>query len=277
MMRMVFWAGLFGLVFVYLFVSAPAPLPDNRPDANAVDATVPIATLFDIVNLVNSGARQLYTERIVSAGAAAGLKFDERWLDEGVEAGPLPALFLRLTASKLEAMRSPLSLFLGSDNSINSSNQFQGEQVAAFKRMRVALAPQYFDMPTLNTTVGMYPDLASAPGCVRCHNEHERTPKKDWKLNDLMGATTWTYPRATVTAQEARSRVAELYRSINEAYATYLGRVTAFGQPIEIGKNWPADGRRALPDAQTFMQAVYAATGPEVARLAVADLEPTRQ
>ena len=54
------------------------------------------------------------------------------WKDEDVQAGPLPALFLRETAARLEASPVPLGLFLGSDYPISPSNRFQGAQAEAF-------------------------------------------------------------------------------------------------------------------------------------------------
>jgi len=63
--------------------------------------------------LVTSGercARAIWTKEIVGEGKKAGLKFDEHWRDADLEAGPLPALFLRETAKSME--RSPLRLSL---------------------------------------------------------------------------------------------------------------------------------------------------------------------
>jgi len=53
-----------------------------------------------------------------------------------VDQGPLPALFLREVATHLEKSSVPLSLFLGSDFPISSSNKFKGKQAEAFQTMR---------------------------------------------------------------------------------------------------------------------------------------------
>jgi hypothetical protein len=34
----------------------------------------------------------------------------------------------------------------------------------------------------------VYADLAVAPACAGCHNAHPDSPKRDFKLNDVMGA-----------------------------------------------------------------------------------------
>ncbi|MCX5722116.1 MAG: DUF3365 domain-containing protein [Nitrospirae bacterium] len=40
----------------------------------------------------------------------------------------------------------------------------------------------------------IYPDLAISPVCVSCHNNHRLSPKRDFKLNDVMGGITITIP-----------------------------------------------------------------------------------
>ena len=39
-----------------------------------------------------------------------------------------------------------------------------------------------------NQFKGIAADLAIAESCVSCHNAHPRSPKKDFKKGDLMGA-----------------------------------------------------------------------------------------
>jgi len=40
----------------------------------------------------------------------------------------------------------------------------------------------------------IYPDLAVSPACVDCHNGHLLSPKRDFKLNDVMGGIAITIP-----------------------------------------------------------------------------------
>ena len=40
----------------------------------------------------------------------------------------------------------------------------------------------------------LYPDFAVSTACVSCHNAHPRSPKKDFKLNDVMGGIVLTIP-----------------------------------------------------------------------------------
>ena len=40
----------------------------------------------------------------------------------------------------------------------------------------------------------IYPDRAVSPACVSCHNSHPRSPKRDFKLNDVMGGLAIMIP-----------------------------------------------------------------------------------
>lgn len=153
--------------------------------------TIPVERLFKTVNDINAAARSIYTSRIVGGGLKAGMKFCEDWADPGVDKGPLPALFLRLVAGELERRPPQIGLYLGSDAQINASNLFTGAQAEAFAKVRATRAGEFQPSNATSPAVAMYPDFASAAPCVSCHNDHPDSPKTDWKLNDVMGATTW--------------------------------------------------------------------------------------
>jgi hypothetical protein len=40
----------------------------------------------------------------------------------------------------------------------------------------------------------VYPDFAVAESCVSCHNSHPTSPKRDFKLNDVMGGIVLSIP-----------------------------------------------------------------------------------
>lgn len=44
-------------------------------------------------------------------------------------------------------------------------------------------------------------DVAAAEACVKCHNNHEESPKNDFKLGDVMGVLVVNIPIGTVSAQ----------------------------------------------------------------------------
>jgi hypothetical protein len=242
------WGGLFTLAAIYLFATRPEPLADNA----IAERSLPIEKAFHIVAAENDAVRALWTSDIVGAGAKAGLKFSEKWREPDVDAGPLPALFLRESATALQKTRVPLGLFLGSDYPIAQSNLFIGEQAEHFKRMRAMGNPEFFKAGDIGRHTAMFPDIAVAPACVNCHNEHPNTSKTDWKLRDMLGATTWSYPKDKVTIEELLGILAALRSSFATAYDAYLAKVATFENAPEIGERWPRDGY-FLPTREVFM------------------------
>ncbi len=259
-MRQVILSLALAVAAIYLFVSAPPPLPEENRVPAASGQAIPTKVLLDAANLVNAAARKIYTERIVTRGQEAGLAFNEDWQSSGIEAGPLPALFLRAVADELARMQSPLGLFLGSDQPIVPSNAFKGAQTAYFEGVRADRVPRYFTLSMPDRQVALYPDIAVAPGCANCHNAHPKSPKHDWKLGDVMGAATWTYPAATTSDRQLRQGIAQVYLAVEYAYARYLTKTRGFADAPALGAGWPEKGRRVLPDTATFLAAVKEAT-----------------
>jgi adenylate cyclase len=245
-------------LIVYLFVTAPPPLPEQ----SAPDRHIAVASIFVLMEAENDAVRTLWTKEIVGAGQQVGLSFSEDWRERDEEAGPLPALFLRETARNLEKDPVRLSLFLGSDYPINLENGFDGLQQDMFELIRKTGTPQFFQMPDTGLYTAMFPDAAVVEVCVSCHNDHEDSPRRDWKLDDVMGATTWAYPDASLSSGEMIAVLAALRNAFRGAYQTYLDKVATFENPPEIGQRWPRAGYY-LPSADVFMDELSRQTAQE--------------
>ncbi|MDE2903285.1 MAG: hypothetical protein OXP73_09660, partial [Chloroflexota bacterium] len=109
-------------VVLVVLIVANAPPPDDALAGGG--PPLPIAAVFAVLEAENDVVRQVWARDIVGSGQAQGIRFDEDWHDEGLDAGPLPALFLRETAEGLRRSPVPLYLFLGSDFPINDANKF---------------------------------------------------------------------------------------------------------------------------------------------------------
>jgi len=237
---------------IYLFRTAPKPLVDK---SIKVGTQFPVSVLFKVVAAENAIARALYTSEIVGKGKKVGLEFSEQWKNKIIDAGPLPALFLREVSKNIEKSPVPLGLFLGSDFPIASTNKFSGQQIEKFNQLKAQLSPRFFYSTDINRYVAMFPDYAVAEGCVSCHNEHPDSQKKDWKLDDIMGATTWLYPDKTVSLEDIVNAVSAFRTATLIAYNKYLDKCRSFKNPPEIGNKWPEQGY-FIPDSKTFF-AVY--------------------
>lgn len=254
-----FWISLFAFVClgIYLFVSAPPPLNDDQTQA----ATIPVQQMFTLLQAENAAVRKMWTQDIVGAGQKVGLKFDEHWRDKDLEAGPLPALFLRETAKSMEKSPTRISLFLGSDYPISPDNRFEGLQQEKFQILRQFQQPQFFYMSDTRLYTGMFADLAVAEPCIDCHNKHEQSPKHDWHLHDVMGGTTWMYPAQAVSLEELVTTIMVLHQGFFDAYGAYLEKAKTFANPPVIGEHWPSEGY-FLPSAEVFMQEMLIRTAP---------------
>ena len=250
---------------IYLFASAPPPL-QNEAEVSASDH-IPIDRVLETIAAENDAVRMLYTREIVGKGKTAGLAFDEFWRKEEIQAGPLPALFLREAAGSVQRTDVPLGLFLGSDYPISSANRFQGHQATVFEKVKETREAVIFFDDASQMHTAMFPDLASAQPCVSCHNEHEESPKTDWVLNDVMGATTWTYPRGSVNMEEYLEIIATVRAGFRHAYSEYLVEAAAFTDPPDIGERWPSEGYY-LPSADVFMEEfARRASAPSIERI----------
>jgi len=246
---------IFATLNVYLLVSAPTPLPDTTEQEQGYK--YPIETAFRMLAHENDVARTLYTKGIVGQGKKQQMNFDEHWKLDSVEAGPLPALFLRSTALEIEKSPVPLGLFLGSDFPITPSNQLEGKQLEIFKSVKNDLEPRFFYDADSERHTALFPDLAVAAACVNCHNSHPESPKTDWKLGDVMGAATWTYPKDSMTFQEMNDALKAYRNGVQHTYKSYLEEVEAFkgtSKPT-VSKKWPKDGYY-LPEVSYFIDSI---------------------
>jgi hypothetical protein len=237
-------------ITVYLFVTAPPALPEASAESGK---RLTPHEVLEICAAENAAVRELYAKEIVGAGQQVGLRFDEKWEQLKVNAGPLPALFLRETAKSLSRSSVRLGLFLGSDNPVNKSNRFFGPQADALVQMRRDGESRGFFMEDVKLYTAMFPDFAVAAACVDCHNQHPDSPKRDWVVGDLMGATTWTFPSHGVSVSEMLEVIAALRHGFQDAYTRYVEKTKSFSLPPEVGKKWPRQCY-CLPTPETFMQ-----------------------
>ena len=240
------------VLIVLIVVNAPPPDDADHKDAGPA---VPIRTVFTILEAEHDVAREIWANDIVRIGQERGLRFDKDWLDAGLDAGPLPALFLRDLAENMRRTRVPLYLFLGSDRPINDANLFFGPQMDHFAELKRTGRPRFFTDPELGFHTAMFSDVAVTDACVECHNEDPDSPKNDWRVGDIMGAATWSYPEEEVGAAEALMLLGTLRHGLREAYQHYLDKVATFADPPPVGDRWPADGYY-LPSVEAFLSRV---------------------
>ncbi|MBU2952051.1 DUF3365 domain-containing protein [Tamlana agarivorans] len=232
-------------------------VPEDKADTATVENAFSVEEVLEMVSKENDVTRTLYTKAIVGKGKTQGMKFDEDWRKDDVEAGPLPALFLRGVATSLRKSPVPLGLYLGSDFPVNAANKFEGKQAELFTQIKKDQKPQFFFDEDQKLHTAMFADLASADACVTCHNKHPQTTKSDWKLGDVMGATTWQYPKDSLTYKETVDVLSSYAKGTVDVYMEYLDEIENFkaSEKPEIGDKWPEEGFY-LPSAEVFLDSV---------------------
>jgi len=249
------------MLLVIVVMTSCGGVPEDKKEGKGEENVFSVDEVLEMVAKENDVTRTLYTKAIVGQGKLQGMKFDEDWRKDDVEAGPLPALFLRGIATSIQKSTVPLGLYLGSDYPVNAANKFVGKQAELFVKIKEDRKPAFFYDEDSKLHTAMFADVAGADACVTCHNNHKQSPKTDWKLGDVMGATTWQYPKDSLTYKETVAVLNSYAKGTVDIYEEYLKEIAAFvnsGKP-EIGKKWPAEGNY-LPTSEVFLDSVQKLT-----------------
>jgi hypothetical protein len=170
------------------------------------EATTPTITpraMADALHMVMDSDRAVYTKKIVNRLAAKDkvITASEHFEDE--QALALPAQMFRFGAEMVaeRAEQNPdvnFSYSLQSLWPVNSQNaprtdaEKEGLQYVVDNK-----GENYYTVETLGGTkyfTAVYPDVAVAPVCVSCHNEHQDSPKRDFEMGDVMGGVVIRIP-----------------------------------------------------------------------------------
>lgn len=182
--------------FTFIVVGMAAtsfPLTKESPAPSGI----PPEKVADYVHAVLEADRTFYTTHVVNRMQEKGIvKAMEHW--EQDNALPLPAQFLqhsgRLVAESGRGIRYRL---------IGLSPIYQRNAPATdFERKALETLRASPERPVTGLVSSgkkqyfqaIYSDLAVSSACVSCHNSHPLSPKRDFKLNEVMGGIAITIP-----------------------------------------------------------------------------------
>jgi len=172
-------------------------------NAEVSDATVSVKAMADALHLVMDSDRSVYTKKIVNrlVKKEKVIKASEHFEDD--KALVLPAQMFRF-GSELAAKRADkmddvnFSYTLQSMWPINKQNAPKTKaEKDGLKYVADNKGKNYYTMEKLggkNYFTAVYADTGVAPVCVSCHNKHPDTPKKDFKIGDVMGGVVIRIP-----------------------------------------------------------------------------------
>jgi hypothetical protein len=172
-------------------------------NAEISDATVSVKAMADALHLVMDSDRSVYTKKIVNrlVKKEKVIKASEHFEDD--KALVLPAQMFRfgseMAAKRAEKMDDVnFSYTLQSLWPINKQNAPKTEaEKTGLKFVAENKGKNYYTTEKLagqNYFTAVYADTGVAPVCVSCHNKHPDTPKKDFKIGDVMGGVVIRIP-----------------------------------------------------------------------------------
>ena len=148
------------------------------------------------IHAILEANRNNYTDNVVVKLQRDGIEAHEHWRDErGV---PLPAQFL-MESGRLVALKDlNFSFRLASLTPIyvwngpNSEMERQG--LSAIQKNPSRPFYGFIKKDGARMFQAIYADRAVSKACVECHNHHPNSPRRDLKLNDVLGGIVITFP-----------------------------------------------------------------------------------
>lgn len=170
------------------------------PGSAATDGTsvsLPIEMVADYVHAVIEADREVYTKHVVERLQAKGVVVaSENW--EEKHTLPLPAQFLmesgRAMAKKGIGIRYRLISLWPINKQNVASTEFEKTGLGTILTHPTKPYTGFVKEGGTRYFQAVYPDLAVTQACIGCHNGHPDTPKRDFKINDVMGALVISIP-----------------------------------------------------------------------------------
>ncbi|MDT8386593.1 MAG: DUF3365 domain-containing protein [Thiogranum sp.] len=159
--------------------------------------------MADALHLVMDSDRTVYTQKIVNRLVKKDkvITASEHFEDE--KALVLPAQMFRF-GSELVAQRAAdkpdvnFTYSLQSLWPVNRQNAPKTEvEKAGLQFIADNVGQNYYAEEELGGTkyfTAVYPDIGVAPVCVSCHNDHKDSPRRDFKIGDVMGGVVIRIP-----------------------------------------------------------------------------------
>lgn len=155
--------------------------------------------MADALFTVMASDRGVYTKNVVQRlqNEDHVISASEHWKDD--KALPLPAQMFRMGAEAVSAKNAGFTYALLSLWPINKQNAPATDvEKTGLKFVADSMGKtNYYAEESLGGKkyfTAVYADVAVSPACVKCHNNHEDSPRSDFKLNDVMGGVVIRIP-----------------------------------------------------------------------------------
>jgi len=155
-------------------------------------------TVSDLLHLVMSSDRTVYTRMIVNRLAVEEkvIKASEHFVDD--KALVLPAQMFRFGSEMVAEETDAFSYSLLSLWPINKQNAPTTDlEKEGLTYIAENIGENFYGTEELGGVeyfTAVYPDIAVAEACSKCHNEHKDSPKTDFQGGDVMGGVVIRIP-----------------------------------------------------------------------------------
>ena len=185
------WGVMLSLLILFgHWATAEAKEPEGRKG-------IPPELVADYIHAVVEADRVFYTLQIVERMEQKGPSpAAEDW--RVTNKLPLPVQFLKETSELATLTGTPIRYRLIGLSPINQQNapadDFERAGLQEVSRDPDRPATRYGTRDGKEYFQALYADRAVSQSCASCHNSHPKSPKHDFKLDDVMGAIVITIP-----------------------------------------------------------------------------------
>jgi hypothetical protein len=158
---------------------------------------LPVETVADYLYALIEADREVYTKHVVERLQNKGVVVaSENWEEKNTL--PLPAQFLmesgRVVAKKGLGIRYRLISLWPINKRNGASSEFEKIGLGTILTHPTKPYTAFVKEGGARYFQAIYPDLAVAQACIGCHNSHPDSPKRDFKINDVMGGIVISIP-----------------------------------------------------------------------------------
>ena len=169
----------------------------SRATTEETAVSLPIEKVADYVHAVIEADREVYTRHVVERLQSKGvIVASENWEEKNTL--PLPAQFLMESGRVMARKGIGIQYRLISLWPINKRNvarsEFEKEGLGTILTHPTKPYTGFVKEGGARYFQAVYPDLSVTQACIGCHNSHPDSPKRDFKINDVMGAIVISIP-----------------------------------------------------------------------------------
>jgi len=186
-----------GVLMLLIGLSIIGFIGPSSATAEGTAVSLPVETVADYLYAVIEADREVYTKHVVERMQIKGVVVaSENWEEKNTL--PLPAQFLMESGRVMARKGIGVQYRLISLWPINKRNvarsEFEKEGLGTILTHQTKPYTGFVKEGGARYFQAVYPDLAVTQACIGCHNSHPDSPKRDFKINDVMGAIVISIP-----------------------------------------------------------------------------------